>query len=94
MGDNWHSPGATPMTKTHPAASHPLPCLLTAPGESDIGDIVDPFMRSAGVLILVAAEATCVSKPLTIIAVGVVHAIILRAQALLLPIRTLVSARH
>jgi len=88
----------------HPLAPHHLPAFITAPGETDV------WMVVMGVFLIVAVLAVGnfylklhslpermahkSQKLHAVDAVGLVRAMLLRIQALLLPIKTLVLSGH
>ena len=79
----------------HPSAPHDLPGFITAPGDTDTSSyIVNAYTSNHD---LIASKETGTLKGLALHAVdaiGIVHAMLLRIQALLLPIKTLVLSGH
>jgi hypothetical protein len=90
-----------------PGAPHDLPGFITAPGDTDILMVVVGIVLIGAVLgggrivnactsnhDLIAAQETGAFKAFVLHAVGIVHAMLLRIQALMFPIKTLVLSGH
>jgi hypothetical protein len=78
----------------HPSAPHDLPGFITAPDTDTSSCIVNAYTSNHD---LIASKETGTLKGLALHAVdaiGIVHAMLLRIQALLLPIKTLVLSGH
>ena len=72
----------------HPNAPHHLPSFITAPGDTDV------LIVAVGIFLIVAILAVGNFGLHVVDATGLVHAMLLRIQALLLPIKTLVLSGH